>query len=218
MSLCACVCLRVCRCANFTAVCLSRSQTRLCRRHKPTDELERRRIEAAGGVVKSGRVFGMLAVSRAFGDLDLKVRGWGGKRVACVIDHNRAPNTCSFWMMVALQSSRGKFTAKFTGDIVTAEPEILEISRSRYTPSTEEFVVLACDGLFEVMTPRAVTDFVRAALAEHGDVQQAADDLVREAVEVRKTTDNVSCVIVVLGPHGHSRHASTDTTMSALDG
>jgi len=40
--------------------------------HKPTDELERRRIEAAGGSVQLSRVDGQLALSRAFGDRMLK--------------------------------------------------------------------------------------------------------------------------------------------------
>jgi len=41
--------------------------------HKPTDEAERRRIEAAGGSVQMSRVDGQLALSRAFGDRMLKV-------------------------------------------------------------------------------------------------------------------------------------------------
>lgn len=41
--------------------------------HKPTDELERKRIEAAGGTVQLSRVDGQLALSRAFGDRMLKV-------------------------------------------------------------------------------------------------------------------------------------------------
>jgi len=41
--------------------------------HKPTDETERRRIEAAGGTVQLSRVDGQLALSRAFGDRMLKV-------------------------------------------------------------------------------------------------------------------------------------------------
>jgi serine/threonine protein phosphatase PrpC len=40
--------------------------------HKPSQEIERRRIIAAGGTVSSGRVDGILAVSRAFGDFDFK--------------------------------------------------------------------------------------------------------------------------------------------------
>jgi len=40
--------------------------------HKPTNEPERKRIEAAGGTVQLARVDGQLALSRAFGDRMLK--------------------------------------------------------------------------------------------------------------------------------------------------
>jgi serine/threonine protein phosphatase PrpC len=40
--------------------------------HKPNDELERKRIESAGGCVQWKRVDGDLAVSRAFGDFQYK--------------------------------------------------------------------------------------------------------------------------------------------------
>jgi len=40
--------------------------------HKPTNEAERKRIEAAGGSVQMARVDGQLALSRAFGDRMLK--------------------------------------------------------------------------------------------------------------------------------------------------
>uniref|UniRef100_A0A6B2L8Z1 PPM-type phosphatase domain-containing protein n=1 Tax=Arcella intermedia TaxID=1963864 RepID=A0A6B2L8Z1_9EUKA len=40
--------------------------------HKPTNEAERKRIEAAGGSVQLSRVDGQLALSRAFGDRMLK--------------------------------------------------------------------------------------------------------------------------------------------------
>ena len=40
--------------------------------HKPTDPDELKRILDLGGSVFVGRVFGMLAVSRAFGDKDFK--------------------------------------------------------------------------------------------------------------------------------------------------
>lgn len=42
--------------------------------HKPYDDNERRRIEAAGGCVQWKRVDGDLAVSRAFGDFQYKTR------------------------------------------------------------------------------------------------------------------------------------------------
>ncbi|BCA93865.1 hypothetical protein TUM19329_02260 [Legionella antarctica] len=43
--------------------------------HKPNDDLEKQRIEAKNGCVVDGRVNGVLAVSRAIGDKDLKEFG-----------------------------------------------------------------------------------------------------------------------------------------------
>jgi hypothetical protein len=45
-------------------------------KHKPSSADERKRIEALGGTVVFGRLFGDLAVSRAFGDRDYKKPVW----------------------------------------------------------------------------------------------------------------------------------------------
>lgn len=42
--------------------------------HRPDDKDETKRVVAAGGYVSNGRVDGSLAVSRAFGDYDFKIR------------------------------------------------------------------------------------------------------------------------------------------------
>jgi len=44
----------------------------LSKDHKPDDPEESRRIHQAGGFVEEGRVNGMLALSRAFGDFEYK--------------------------------------------------------------------------------------------------------------------------------------------------
>lgn len=44
----------------------------LSRDHKPDDQVEKDRIEKAGGFVSNGRVEGNLAVSRALGDFEYK--------------------------------------------------------------------------------------------------------------------------------------------------
>ena len=89
----------------------------MTRDHKPgvrPDEVAR--IQAAGGWVHNGRLHGVLAVSRAFGDAEhksLKERFW----------------ECAF-----------------SADPLIAEPDI----RVHTVRPRDEFLVLACDGVYDV--------------------------------------------------------------------
>lgn len=95
--------------------------------HKPSNELESKRIVAAGGWVEFNRVNGNLALSRALGDF--------------VFKRNDKKN--------ALEQ------------IVTAYPDI----QMRDLGDDLEFIVLACDGIWDVMTNEEVVDFVRCRIA-----------------------------------------------------
>ncbi|RLN51299.1 hypothetical protein BBJ29_003063 [Phytophthora kernoviae] len=136
--------------------------TDMCIAHTPELSSERDRILAAKGQISKGRIYGMLGVSRAFGDNDFK-------------------------------TARGEFKSRFNGDLVSATPDVVthEIS------SQDEFMVLGCDGLFDVMEPQDVVNFVRAKLGLHGDVQHATEELVSHAIALG-STDNVSAIIVCL--------------------
>lgn len=99
--------------------------------HKPTNAEERMRIKTSGGYVEFGRVNGTLAVSRAFGDL--------GYKTNTQIDARKQAVT-------ALPDiKRVKFDA--THDSIDANGEF-------------DFLVLACDGVWDVMTNDAVCEFV----------------------------------------------------------
>ncbi|MXQ86113.1 hypothetical protein E5288_WYG002100 [Bos mutus] len=90
--------------------------------HKPSNPLEKERIQNAGGSVMIQRVNGSLAVSRALGDFDYK----------CV--HGKGP----------------------TEQLVSPEPEVHDIERSE---EDDQFIILACDGIWDVMGNEELCDF-----------------------------------------------------------
>lgn len=99
--------------------------------HKPTNADERARIKESGGYIEFGRVNGTLAVSRAFGDLGYKTNG---------------------------QIEADK-------QAVIALPDIKRVNFNATHDSTDadgeyDFLVLACDGVWDVMDNKAVCDFV----------------------------------------------------------
>ncbi|CAI5703349.1 hypothetical protein KXD40_003735 [Peronospora effusa] len=132
----------------------------MCIVHTPDLSSERDRILAAKGQISKGRIYGMLGVSRAFGDIDFK-------------------------------TGRGEFKSRFNGDLVCATPDLVVHT----IKSQDEFMVLGCDGLFDVMEPQDVVNFVRAKLSLHGDVQHVTEELVSHAIALG-STDNVSAIIV----------------------
>lgn len=65
-------------------------------------------------------------------------------------------------------------------------------------PEVDEFVILACDGLWEVLSQDRACCLVRQSLRRsRGDLQYAADELVRTAIEAF-STDNVTVILAAL--------------------
>jgi serine/threonine protein phosphatase PrpC len=60
----------------------------------------------------------------------------------------------------------------------------------------DEFVILACDGLWEKLSSQEAVNFVRRKLSDHHDAQRAADELVDKALS-RASSDNVTAIVVV---------------------
>jgi serine/threonine protein phosphatase PrpC len=105
--------------------------------HKPDDVEEERRIRAAGGYVAGGRVEGDLAVSRGLGDfrfknLDVVMTGSSGMAENIGTDES---------------GNRPAFTP---GDQkVSPIPDVIVQNRN---PSQDEFIIVACDGIWDVQT------------------------------------------------------------------
>ena len=85
-----------------------------------------------------------------------------------------------------------------TGDLlletnpVIATPDVY----SEVITNTTEFAVLGTDGLFDILEPQAVANYVRKCLTEKADLQQTATELTKEAIS-HGSVDNVSVIIVV---------------------
>lgn len=136
--------------------------------HKPASEVEKSRIEAAGGYLEDtpggARVNGNLNLSRAIGDLEYKKRD------------DLPPEQ----------------------QVICSTPDVLIKERD----PDDEFVILACDGIWDVMTNQAACDFVRDRLVAKMDVSQVGIELLDKCLtpDPQQTqglgTDNMTAVIV----------------------
>jgi serine/threonine protein phosphatase PrpC len=76
---------------------------------------------------------------------------------------------------------------------VVANPEI----DVRQINADDEFLLLACDGLYDVMTNKEACEFIRGRLYdEHMSAQQVTDEIVKHAIDKLNTRDNVTAIIV----------------------
>lgn len=62
----------------------------------------------------------------------------------------------------------------------------------------DDFVILACDGLWDVFSYEDAVEFVYQRLTEMDDPQQACDELVKEAEFNRESQDNITAMILTL--------------------
>jgi serine/threonine protein phosphatase PrpC len=129
--------------------------------HKPDNPKEKNRIEQADGWVSSGRVIGILAMSRSLGDRDLK-------------------------------------SQKET--LLVSTPSIMHHKLTE----NDMYVVVACDGLFDVYENNEVPIFVNQVRNSNPNLSldQVAQQLVTDAINVRESKDNVSVIIVELNMNG----------------
>ncbi|OWZ12816.1 hypothetical protein PHMEG_00013958 [Phytophthora megakarya] len=158
---------------------------RLSNDHKPSRSDEAQRIRDTGGFVIHGRIMGELAVSRAFGDAPFKT-----------FDLPEPPKE------EVDSKPRSEYDSQelpvnpndiLKGPLVIPTPEIT------VTELTEEceFVMLASDGLYDVLKDQEAVDFMRQKIAQLGDVQRAVEAIIEHAIFHQRSTDNVTCVVVM---------------------
>lgn len=78
---------------------------------------------------------------------------------------------------------------------VSAEPEVRVFARN---PVEDQFFVLACDGIWDVVKNEECVEFISKRLRMHGDLQKAAEDLLDHCLGLN-SRDNMSVVLVQLG-------------------
>ncbi|KAI6234993.1 hypothetical protein M3Y95_00004500 [Aphelenchoides besseyi] len=123
--------------------------------HKPNNESEMARIQAAGGWVDAGRVNGNLALSRALGDFVFK----------------------------------NNSTLDAEEQIVTALPDVIEMELT----DDHEFIVLACDGIWDVLSNQQVVDYCRDRLAHGATPETVCEEVVDRCLAPDCELSGVGC-------------------------
>lgn len=109
------------------------------------------------------------------------------------------------WHLEGLKGRGGKVGP------LTVDPEI---EKTRLTED-DEFLILACDGLWDVFSSQNAIDMARASLRQHNDPAKAAKELASEALR-RDSSDNVSVVCVCLTPEAPKKETFIRTAPSLL--
>ncbi|SCL94147.1 protein phosphatase PPM1 [Plasmodium berghei] len=80
------------------------------------------------------------------------------------------------------------------------EPDIFQIKLT----DDDEFLIICCDGIFDVMTSQEAVNTVRTSLVENNDPNVAAEALCQLAYK-RKSLDNLSVVIIIFQNPEHKK-------------
>lgn len=78
---------------------------------------------------------------------------------------------------------------------LSAEPELREINLTE----DDEFLIMGCDGLWDVMSNQCAVTMARKELMIHNDPQRCSRELVREALK-RHSCDNLTVIVVCFSP------------------
>jgi len=169
-------------CANAgdsrAIMCRKGAPVELSHDHKPNDATERRRIEAIGGRVEEIPV-GTRVHYRVNGNLNLS-------RAIGDMEYKKKPELGPEKQMICS-----------TPDLIV-EP----------ITEDDEFIVLACDGVWDVKTNQEVCDFVGPRLKQGQEIPKIIEALLDDciAADPKETHglggDNMTCVVVQLR-HSH---------------
>ncbi|XP_061984952.1 probable protein phosphatase 2C 13 isoform X2 [Populus nigra] len=145
--------------------------------HKPSYLPERRRVEELGGRVEGEYLIGpsYLPECRRVEELGGRVEGEHLNGLSVT----RALGDWDFKLPVGSTSP------------LTAEPEVQQFMLTE----ADEFLIIGCDGIWDVMSSQHAVSLVRRGLRRHDDPELSARELVMEASRLH-SADNLTAVVV----------------------
>mmetsp|Transcript_9131 Transcript_9131/g.15522 ORF Transcript_9131/g.15522 Transcript_9131/m.15522 type:complete len:686 (+) Transcript_9131:114-2171(+) len=180
----------VCANAGDSRAVYSRSNHRvvaLSYDHKPDDEEEERRITDAGGYVSAGRVEGDLAVSRGLGDFRFKEE-------AAVLSGAQGENRDGRGSSSsAAAKNNGSSMLKPGDQKVSPVPDIIVQNRDR---AEDEFIIIACDGIWDVQTNQECVKMVADMFSEGEDDLGLICEEVLDLCLIKGSKDNMTAAVI----------------------
>jgi len=154
--------------------------------HKPSNPPERERIQNAGGSVMIQRVNGSLAVSRALGDFEYKAENELNdllkQKVTDIVKENENDVDMA---SVFQRLSEDSIPGLPPGGGLFAKRSFVE----------DEFLVLACDGVWDVMTNEDICQFIAARMRITDDLELIANEVIDTCLH-KGSRDNMSIIII----------------------
>lgn len=191
-------------------LCRGGKAVELTQEHTPAVPSEAARVEAAGGFVSRGRVNGILGVSRSFGDIHCKVcsrhlrvvvfvrvSGHAAKNIVGTYLRFSHPSAAPLmfchryhtdsYVVPTLSRRRSQCAQVYPpneghglweGQQLVSRPDVHSVRLEE----DDNFLILASDGVWDVLTSQQAVSYVHRRLLTHGNVQRAAAELVDKVI------------------------------------
>lgn len=188
-------------------LCSDGKAVRLSEDHKPNSKAELARINAAGGFVKTimgiARLNGDLSLSRAFGDQSFKKPAKPNRGAS---PPPRSPPPRGFQRTMDVGGEEATAASSALGASLRLPKYVRDGPLSSIPDVTvrpldpaDEFIILACDGVWDVFSDDVAVKHVQTGLKEsRGNPQMAGEYLVDKVLRSARCTDNVSVIVVLM--------------------
>ena len=178
--------------------------------HKPSNKLEKSRIQQSGHFVYNDRVDGMLNLSRAFGDYRYKnnqdMSIWNlGQTEYMQEDEQNENEENGIKEIGQVEEHESDENAIELDEIKPCKAVICNPDITRLDLNKHDFVLVACDGVYETLSTESVVQFLNQEIAKIlGEVTATLTDDNLEAIVTELinhclssgSTDNISAILL----------------------